>query len=464
LWALRDSSTVSVADLEKDSALKSSWLVCLITNGMLAAAVSSSQTKAPAPFDQLEIVELTHTLHEGFPFVPVPGVTFPFSLTPIATMETHGVAANRWEIHEHLGTQIDAPNHFTKGGAALETLQAADLIVPMVVIDFRDAAGRDVDAVLETRHLLEWEARHGRIPERSAVMLYTGWDARISDVSAYINADAKHVKHYPGIGVEAANWLIRNRSIWGVGVDTLSFDPGRDNDYLTHKAVLGAGKWAVEAVANLQDVPPTGATLFVGAPKVRGATGGPARLIALRPKSPQLDVGRLVGTWSNREPERIALADGTSLFLFKRFTFGHGRWRIQFTASADSTGQSKLYAGDFAGAYAIESYAALVQAFRARFQFSHRQVTVYQADLVRKLDAAKCGGGRWTRGEAKDVHATGCALLRIAPGDLCQAEYDLIDVVGDELHLGERPATGDLCTEARRPQRLSAPGLAKESS
>jgi kynurenine formamidase len=67
----------------------------------------------------------------------------------------------------------------------------------------------------------------------------------------------------------------------GIGVDTLSLDPGLDTTYAAHKAWLVTGKWCVELVANLSDVPPSGATVFVGATKVTGATGGPVRLIAV---------------------------------------------------------------------------------------------------------------------------------------------------------------------------------------
>jgi len=83
------------------------------------------------------VVDLTHTLDSAFPYIPIPGLTFPFALEPIATLEANGVAANKWTIHEHLATQIDAPNHFAAGGRGLHELRADELIVPVVVIDIR---------------------------------------------------------------------------------------------------------------------------------------------------------------------------------------------------------------------------------------------------------------------------------------------------------------------------------------
>ena len=126
-----------------------------------------------------------------------------------------------------------------------------------------------------------WERRHGRIPEHAAVMMASGWDRRINDAKTFVNADASGAMHFPGFSAEAALFLARSRQVSGIGVDTLSLDPGLDVTYAAHKAWLATGKWGVELVANLGQVPPVGATVFVGAAKVTGATGGPVRLIAV---------------------------------------------------------------------------------------------------------------------------------------------------------------------------------------
>jgi kynurenine formamidase len=254
---------------------------------MLASAAMSclllNQAAAAEPFDAYEIIDLTHVLDEDFPYIPVPGVTFPFSKVPIATLDKNGVAANAWRIHEHIGTQIDAPNHFAAGAVGLEALQARDLIVPVVVIDFREQGRADRDAALTIDHVRAWERTHGRIPQRAAVALYTGWDRKVGSAE-FIGLDEEGHKHFPGFSPEALKFLIEERNIWGVGVDTLSFDPGRDDTYAAHRTLLKAGKWALEALANLDRLPPTGATLFIGAPRVAGATGSTARVIGLVPR------------------------------------------------------------------------------------------------------------------------------------------------------------------------------------
>jgi kynurenine formamidase len=116
------------------------------------------------------VVDLTHALSEATPFIPVPGVTFPFKMTPIATIKTHGVAAYRWDIHEHIGTQIDAPSHFFADGRSIEAIEAGELIAPLAVIDVRTRALQDADAAVTVADVLAWEKTHGRIPRGAAVL------------------------------------------------------------------------------------------------------------------------------------------------------------------------------------------------------------------------------------------------------------------------------------------------------
>jgi kynurenine formamidase/glyoxylase-like metal-dependent hydrolase (beta-lactamase superfamily II) len=226
------------------------------------------------------IQDLTHTLTPNFPFIPVPGITFPFGIKPIATMEKNGVRANQWIIHEHLGTQIDAPNHFTQNGIALEKLDVKDLLVPVIVIDISEKSSQNSDAILTVEDIKTWETKHGRVPDNACVMMYSGWEHFLYS-DKYLGLDKSHTKHFPGISSEAIHFLTTERTISGVGVDVISFDPGYDNEYKGHKLLFSANKWAVEAVANLKMIPEKGAWLFVGAPKVEGATGGIVRLLAV---------------------------------------------------------------------------------------------------------------------------------------------------------------------------------------
>jgi kynurenine formamidase len=255
--------------------MKRRAFLSLASAGLGSACMPPS---APAP---RHLVDLTHTLSPRFPFIPVQGLTFPFEIHPIATLASHGVYANAWRLTEHVGTHVDAPSHFAEGGTSLDAIPLADLVAPLAVLDFRARAARDPDAALGVDEILAWEREHARLPERAAVLLHTGWDARAADPPAFVNLDAAGVMHFPGFSEHAIAWLCRERVIVGIGTDALSFDPGTDTGYHGHKTLFRAGKWAVECVANLARVPPIGATLVVGAPKVEGASGGPSRLFAM---------------------------------------------------------------------------------------------------------------------------------------------------------------------------------------
>jgi kynurenine formamidase len=265
------------------TAIKSgAWLLIVLGGAFLSSLVTDAQTKASQATRRFaHILDLTHALDEDTPYIPVPNITFPFKKTPIATVAKNGVAAYRWEIHEHLGTQIDAPSHFFEQGLSLDLLSVERLVVPLVVIDVSVRASSNPDTSVAVADIEAWERRHGRIPADAAVMMASGWDSRIKDAKSFVNADTSGAMHFPGVSPEAASFLARSRRVSGIGVDTLSLDPGLDVTYAAHKAWLATGKWGVELVANLRQVPPVGATVFVGAVKVKGATGGPVRLIAV---------------------------------------------------------------------------------------------------------------------------------------------------------------------------------------
>jgi kynurenine formamidase len=129
--------------------------------------------------------------------------------------------------------------------------------------------------------LLAWEKAHGRLPRGAFVAMRSGWDARIGNAARFLNKDAKGTMHAPGFSEEAARFLVAERDIVGAGVDTLSLDKAEAQKFVAHLALLGAGKYGVELIANLGGVPAAGATIIVGAPKHEGASGGPARVYAL---------------------------------------------------------------------------------------------------------------------------------------------------------------------------------------
>src|SRR5262249_4077971 len=126
-----------------------------------------------------------------------------------------------------------------------------------------------------------WEARNGRLADGCCVAMHSGWARHLGDAAKYTGKDAAGVFHFPGFAPDAAEWLIRERRVVGLAVDTLSLDHGPSKALKTPYWGLPSGRGGLENVANPDRVPPAGATLVVGNAKVKNATGGPARLLAL---------------------------------------------------------------------------------------------------------------------------------------------------------------------------------------
>jgi kynurenine formamidase len=224
--------------------------------------------------------DLTHVLSPAFPVLPV---YQPLKMEPVYTVETVGVAVNQLTMHEHIGTHVDAPSHFTDSGRTTDELHARELVAPLVVVRITERAERDPAAQLEVDDVLAWESRNGRLPAGCFVAMDSGWSMRALRPGEFLNEDSGGTWRFPGIGARAAEFLVAEREIVGAGVDTFSLDPGPTplDDLASHAVLLGSDKYGIECLADLAGVPEVGATLVVGAPKHSGGTGGPARVFAL---------------------------------------------------------------------------------------------------------------------------------------------------------------------------------------
>ena len=225
-------------------------------------------------------VDLTHVITEEFPtYFGDPNL----DIETLFTFDANGFNMFRWHLVEHTGTHMDAPFHFSPDGMSADQIPLSMLIVPLVVVDIRRKAEENPDAQLTLDDLRRWEKRHGRIPKDACVAMNSGWAGKV-DTPEFRNADANGVLHFPGFHIEAAQFLLEERQVNGIAVDTLSLDYGPSPDFAVHYLWLPSNRWGMEAVANLDELPARGTTLIVGGPKIAGATGGPSRLIALIPK------------------------------------------------------------------------------------------------------------------------------------------------------------------------------------
>lgn len=225
-----------------------------------------------------DVHDLTHVFSPRTPVFPA---FKPIQIRPKFSIARDGFFANEITFDEHTGTHMDAPAHFVAGATTADKLPAEKFIAPLAVISIADRATKNADALLSVDDVLAWEKQHGRLPSGAFVAMYSGWDAKVGNAERFLNKDAKGTMHAPGFSEEVAHFLVKERDIVGAGVDTLSLDAASATKFVAHLALLGAGKYGVELIANLNTVPPSGATIVIGGPKHEGASGGPARVYAL---------------------------------------------------------------------------------------------------------------------------------------------------------------------------------------
>ena len=210
----------------------------------------------------------------------------PFALDPVATVEEDGYLLRYVRQGEHTGTHWGAPGHFTAGEPLADDLEPEDLFRPAVKIDVRDKCRADADYALTVADLAAFEHAHGRIPDESVVIMWTGWDARWPDPAAWYNRDPDGRMHQPGFGVEAVRWLIDNGRLGhrgGTGIDTFGPDRGVDPDYPVSRLVYRRHRISLEVLANLAALPPTGAHVLCGGQIIRGGSGSPALIYGIIP-------------------------------------------------------------------------------------------------------------------------------------------------------------------------------------
>lgn len=234
-----------------------------------------------------EVVDLTYALDEKTLYWP--GSPSGFQLTQLAYGDTpagYFYAANTFATPEHGGTHLDAPIHFAAGGRTVDQIPPRQLIGPAVVIDVADSAAKDRDYLLTVADIETWERMHGVIEAGSVVMLRTGWGVRYGNRLAYFgDADASAAAnlHFPSYGEAAARFLIEERHVSAIGIDTASIDYGPSKDFLVHRLAGAADVPGLENVASLDRLPARGAWIVALPMKIGGGSGSPVRIVAMLP-------------------------------------------------------------------------------------------------------------------------------------------------------------------------------------
>ncbi len=232
---------------------------------------------------QPEILDLTYSFDDKTIYWPT---AKPFQLETVFQGQTEAgfyYEAFNFSAAEHGGTHVDAPIHFSKGQWSVDQVPLENLIGPAIKVDISQKAANDRDAQLTIDDLMSWEKRHGPIPKGCLLMVYTGWGQYWGDKARYLGTDKPGDVanlHFPGVSSEAALWLIRNRDIKALGIDTPSVDYGQSKLFKTHRLLYGQNIAGIENVAHLDKLPIKGATVYAIPMKIRGGSGAPCRIFA----------------------------------------------------------------------------------------------------------------------------------------------------------------------------------------
>ena len=249
----------------------------------------SAGSSVSAAFPAGDLVDLSHAYDSTTLFWPTAAQRW--VLNKESEGETAGgyyYSANNFASAEHGGTHIDAPVHFARGKLSVDRIPLDSLIAPVVVVDVTDASARDADYQVSADDLQDFESQHGEIPSGSIVLLKTGFASRWPDAQRYLGTaergeTAVAKLHFPGLHPSAAEWLVSNRSVKAVGIDTASIDYGQSKLFETHRTLMGRDIPALENLASLDRLPPTGAFLIALPMKIGGGSGAPLRAVAVLP-------------------------------------------------------------------------------------------------------------------------------------------------------------------------------------
>ena len=240
---------------------------------------------------KVKIVDLTHTLDPDFPVIILPpefGQCARFRMEEICAYDHRGPA---WKWHnltlsEHTGTHFDAPSHWISGrdvpNGSVDEISLDAFVGPVVVINCSEGAEKNDDFELTPEVIQKWEAEHGIIPAGAWVLMRTDWSKRSG--AEYLNM-REDGPHSPGPTPDGIKFLIDQRDIRGFGTETVGTDAGQGSHYVppypAHYFLHGAGKYGLQCLANLDQLPPTGAILLAAPLKIKNGTGSPLRVLAM---------------------------------------------------------------------------------------------------------------------------------------------------------------------------------------
>lgn len=240
---------------------------------------------------KVRTIDLTHTLDPDFPVIILPpefGQCARFRVEEVSRYDERGPAWywRNFTCNEHTGTHFDAPIHWVSGkdlpNASVDSIPVEGFVRAVCVVDCVKEAAADEDFLLTRDFLVAWEAENGKIPEGCWVLMRTDWSKR--SAADYLNLRDDGA-HSPGPDASAITFLIEERNVVGFGTECVGTDAGQGGHlsppYPAHFLLHGAGRYGLQCLANLDQLPPTGALLICPPLKIKNGSGSPLRVLAL---------------------------------------------------------------------------------------------------------------------------------------------------------------------------------------
>jgi kynurenine formamidase len=267
-------------------------IVVVLTSACAAPPASTPPAPAPAAsFPGGSLVDLSHTYDRHTVFWPTAD---PFRLDVVADGDTpagYYYAANNFFSSEHGGTHLDAPVHFARGAQTVDQVPLDRLFGEAYVVDVTAAAASDADYQVTVADLQRAETAQGAIPPAAILLLRTGFSQHWPDAGRYLGTAerggaAARQLHFPGLHPDAARWLVANRPVKAVGIDTASIDFGQSTLFEAHRVLYERNVPAFENLTALERLPVRGASIVALPMKIGGGSGAPLRAVAILPAAP----------------------------------------------------------------------------------------------------------------------------------------------------------------------------------
>ncbi|HEX6281167.1 MAG TPA: cyclase family protein [Nitrososphaera sp.] len=192
------------------------------------------------------------------------------SFIPWSTFERQGYDSEAMFMSTHTGTHVDAPSHFKPGLASIDMISSHRLVCKAVLIRAEKRANQ----------LIEQQDLGNQIRQGDAVVIATGWEKKHSGSRNYMSQN-------PGLSEQAARYLAK-KGVNAVAIDCPSIDAGADSRFTAHQILLSYNILVVENLCNLDRMTSRNRrsssvtfTLIISPLKLGGATGSPARVLAL---------------------------------------------------------------------------------------------------------------------------------------------------------------------------------------